>query len=148
MFFYWDSTANPEALSLIFGLIGALFLMLFGFLLIITSSPHVALKITSKFGLLSLIIGFVWIYYPIYIERLKDPNSLMEIAILLGGAFIALLIFLYLIFSLLLGKAFATTIVEGIISSFIYDTLKIAVSIFTFGFNRFHRLWIRFIRGW
>ena len=109
-------------------------LMLLGFILLIAVPFGLAPKVIKylfRYSLLVVFAGAIWAYFPLLEEMLRNAKSPSEVALLLGVAFVLLMIFLSFIF----GSRFTGQVVASLVAQFVFTTLKLFVKFFYGGFN-------------
>ncbi len=112
--------------------------VMIGFIIMIAGPFGVAPKVIRlffRFGSAIVLAGVLWSYFPILEEMLKNARTPLQAAILLGGAFALLIIFLSFIF----GSDFTGRVVAGLVVSSIVETIKWFVRFFYGGFRLLFR---------
>lgn len=109
-------------------------LVMIGFIIIIAGPFGLAPKVIKyffRYASAVVLAGVIWAYFPLLEEMLKNARTPLQVAMLLGGAFVLLIIFLSIIF----GSRFTAQVASGLVVATIVETFKLFIKFFYRVFN-------------
>lgn len=122
----------------------AIVILLFGLGIMIGFPFSTMLQVVGKWGLALLAVGLIASMTPTILDHLKNnpPQSLQELGIWIGIAFVFLLFFLRIIF----GSGATSTFFASLAASAVYDILKALLQALFFGYRSFMAALLKLIK--